>query len=134
MEPKNKNAYGRCIYIHGTAAERDLGKPASYGCVRMKSKDVIDLHDRVGVGSKVFVVQKGLWRDVEKGREMGEPITALPLAEVDAPMAMNGVAPPAVAPLNSEVSTIKTGYDVLEESGFDTTYLQSNPPVELKVD
>ncbi|HQZ26773.1 MAG: L,D-transpeptidase [Verrucomicrobiales bacterium] len=134
LEPKNKNAYGRCIYIHGTAAERDLGKAASYGCVRMKSKDVIDLHDRVGVGSKVFVVQKGLWRDVEKGREMGEPIVALPLAEAAPPTAMAGVAPPAVAPLNNEIRTVKTGYDVLEESGFDTTYLQSSPPSELKVD
>ena len=65
---------------------------------------------------------------------MGEPIVALPLAEAAPPTAMAGVAPPAVAPLNNEIRTVKTGYDVLEESGFDTTYLQSSPPSELKVD
>src|SRR6056297_3514158 len=58
LEPKNKNAYSRCIYIHGTAAERDIGKAASYGCIRMKSKDVIDLHDSIGEGATVSVVKK----------------------------------------------------------------------------
>lgn len=134
LEPKNANAFARCIYIHGTAAERDIGKPASYGCVRMKSKDVIDLHDRVGEGSKVFVVQKGLWRDVEKGKEMGEPIQAIPLTETALPVALGNVAPPAVKPVWNEVSIFKDGSDLLSESGFDTTYLQSAPPAELNVD
>lgn len=31
-EPQNANAYGRFIYIHGTPEERNIGKPASYGC------------------------------------------------------------------------------------------------------
>ena len=134
LEPKNQNAFSRCIYIHGTAAENDIGKPVSYGCVRMKSKDVIDLHDRVGEGSKVFVVQKGLWRDVEKGKQMGEPIQALPLPVVAEPIALNEVAPTAVKPVWNEVSIFKNGSDVLSEGGFDTSYLKSEPPVELKVD
>lgn len=50
-----KNAYSRCIYIHGTAAESRVGEPASYGCIRMRSVDVIDLYDNVGVGSTVEV-------------------------------------------------------------------------------
>jgi len=50
-----KNAYGRYIYIHGTAEESRVGEPASYGCIRMRSKDVIDLYDTVGVGSQVHV-------------------------------------------------------------------------------
>ena len=32
-----------------------MGEPASYGCIRMRSKDVIDLYDSVGVGSVVQV-------------------------------------------------------------------------------
>ena len=134
LEPKNANAFARCIYIHGTAAERDIGKPASYGCVRMKSKDVIDLHDRVGEGSKVFVVQKSLWRDVEKGKEMGEAIQAVPLHAAAAPLALGKIEPTAVKPVWNEVSIFKDGSDLLTESGFDTNYLDVAPPAELKVD
>ena len=50
-----QNAYRRYIYIHGTAEEWRVGQPASYGCIRMRSKDVIDLYDSVGVGSAVYV-------------------------------------------------------------------------------
>jgi hypothetical protein len=50
-----KNAYRRYIYIHGTAEEWRVGQPASYGCIRMRSKDVIDLYSNVGVGSTVHV-------------------------------------------------------------------------------
>lgn len=129
LEPSNKNAYARCIYIHGTAAERDIGTPASYGCVRMKSRDVIDLHDRVGEGSKVFIVRKGLWRDAEKAKEMGVPIEALPPVEpVAVALPLSPVEPPAVKPVWNEVSIFKSGADVLQESGFDTTYLDSAPP------
>lgn len=43
METGNRNARERCIYIHGTAEERRIGRRASYGCIRMRSKDVIAL-------------------------------------------------------------------------------------------
>ena len=42
-ETQNRNARDRCIYIHGTAEEKWIGKRASFGCVRMRSKDVIAL-------------------------------------------------------------------------------------------
>src|SRR5437667_12909766 len=35
-EPQNTNAYARMIYIHGTPEERNIGQPASYGCIRMR--------------------------------------------------------------------------------------------------
>ncbi len=38
MEAQNSNARERSIYIHGTPEEKLIGKPASYGCIRMKSK------------------------------------------------------------------------------------------------
>ena len=60
LEPQNKNAYGRCIYIHGTADEADIGKPVSWGCIRMKSNDVMDLFGRLPIGAKVLVVQSRL--------------------------------------------------------------------------
>jgi lipoprotein-anchoring transpeptidase ErfK/SrfK len=50
LETQNANAYGRYIYIHGSAEERSIGQPASYGCVRMRSRDVIALYNTVGWG------------------------------------------------------------------------------------
>ena len=55
-EAQNANAYGRYIYIHGTPEERNIGTPASYGCVRMRSSDVIALYDIVGQGARVSIV------------------------------------------------------------------------------
>lgn len=57
LEPQNRNAYGRTIYIHGTAEEWKIGTPASFGCVRMKSHDVIQLYDTVGVGAKIEITR-----------------------------------------------------------------------------
>jgi lipoprotein-anchoring transpeptidase ErfK/SrfK len=54
-EAQNANAYGRYIYIHGTPEERNIGKPASYGCIRMRSRDVIQLYEAVGWGAKVTI-------------------------------------------------------------------------------
>lgn len=55
LEPRNRNAFGRFIYIHGTPEERNIGQPASYGCVRMRSRDIIELFDTVGIGARVFI-------------------------------------------------------------------------------
>jgi hypothetical protein len=60
LEAQNQNAYRRYIYIHGTAAERLVGTPASFGCIRMKSADVIELFDMVGVGTKVDITRQPL--------------------------------------------------------------------------
>ncbi|MCB1087716.1 MAG: L,D-transpeptidase, partial [Verrucomicrobiae bacterium] len=56
LEAQNANAYGRYIYIHGTPEEQNIGMPASYGCVRMRSRDVIDLYNIVGRGARVYIV------------------------------------------------------------------------------
>jgi lipoprotein-anchoring transpeptidase ErfK/SrfK len=56
-ESRNKNTFRRTIYIHGTPEERRLGAPASYGCIRMGSRDVADLYDRIGHGADVFVIR-----------------------------------------------------------------------------
>jgi len=62
MQKQNANAYRRYIYIHGTPEERTIGTPASYGCVRMRSHDVIDLHRRVDRGAQVIITKKKLPR------------------------------------------------------------------------
>src|SRR5437867_11248515 len=60
LEAQNANAFGRDIYIHGTPEERLIGTPASYGCIRMRSRDIINLYDIVGIGAGVTIVDTGL--------------------------------------------------------------------------
>jgi len=55
METQNQKARNRCIYIHGTPEERRIGKPASFGCIRMRSRDIIDLYDHVHIGTHVLI-------------------------------------------------------------------------------
>lgn len=59
-ERRNSNTFRRMIYIHGTPAEWRLGRPASYGCIRMGMRDVIDLYNRVGEGAEVRVIRDSL--------------------------------------------------------------------------
>ena len=56
LEDQNSRAYGRAIYIHGTPEEKRIGRPASYGCIRMKSKDVVKVFNSVPVGTRVEIV------------------------------------------------------------------------------
>ena len=59
-EAQNARAYGRYIYIHGTPEERNIGRPASYGCIRMRSQDVIQLFDAIGTGARVTIAEAPL--------------------------------------------------------------------------
>lgn len=45
----------RAVYIHGTTMEWKLGFPSTKGCVHMSAKDVIDLFDRVPIGTLVWI-------------------------------------------------------------------------------
>ena len=60
LEPQNANAFTRDIYIHGTPEERLIGTRASYGCIRMRSSDIINLYDIVGIGAAVTIVDTTL--------------------------------------------------------------------------
>jgi lipoprotein-anchoring transpeptidase ErfK/SrfK len=46
------------VAIHGTTRKMraSVGTAASYGCIRMYNEDVIDLYDRVSVGTPVVMV------------------------------------------------------------------------------
>jgi hypothetical protein len=58
LDWSNKNAFHRCIYIHGTPQEYSLGKKSSYGCIRMRSNDVIELFNWVTSGTDVAIADK----------------------------------------------------------------------------
>ncbi len=47
---------GSTLYrIHGTNAPWTIGRAVSSGCIRMRNEDVVDLYNRVPVGTKVVV-------------------------------------------------------------------------------
>ena len=43
--------------IHGTNKRESIGTRASYGCIRMYNEDVVELFERVGVGTPVMVLR-----------------------------------------------------------------------------
>ena len=65
LEPQNRNAFSRYIYIHGTPEERNIGVASSYGCIRMRSGDVIALYDTVGTGARVLITTQPFKRSEE---------------------------------------------------------------------
>jgi lipoprotein-anchoring transpeptidase ErfK/SrfK len=68
LEKRNARAFARNIYIHGTPEERLIGRPASYGCIRMRSRDVAQLFAAVGVGTKIEVANERLGRAVAQAK------------------------------------------------------------------
>src|SRR6476620_708981 len=91
LEPQNAHAFQRCIYIHGTPEENKIGRPASYGCIRMKSKDVAELYDQLPVGAVVQIIPERLPKlDKTKARQemsggvVASNITPEPLPQITA--------------------------------------------------
>jgi lipoprotein-anchoring transpeptidase ErfK/SrfK len=74
-EAQNANAFRRDIYIHGTPEERNIGRPASYGCIRMRSIDIINLYSQVGQGAQVSIMASPLTAvipELTSGTQMAE--------------------------------------------------------------
>ncbi len=80
-ERHNRNSFGRYIYIHGTPEERNIGLPVSYGCIRMRSRDVIALFNRVGVGARVDIFREPLSQRLPRLVPVEAPALAGPVAE-----------------------------------------------------
>ncbi|MDP1589052.1 MAG: L,D-transpeptidase [Prosthecobacter sp.] len=55
-EKGNAQTLQRLIYIHGTPAEGKLETPASWGCIRMASADIIELCRWIKPGARVDIV------------------------------------------------------------------------------
>lgn len=49
------DSMNRYIYIHGAADDVAMGKPGSRGCIRMRSHDIVQLFERVVVGTPVLI-------------------------------------------------------------------------------
>ena len=68
MEQQNRSARDRCIYIHGTPEERLIGRPASFGCIRMRSRDVISLYNYAHIGMHVTISQRRIDNFIKQQR------------------------------------------------------------------
>lgn len=53
----NVDSMRRYIYIHGTPDSEPMGVALSHGCIRMRNTDLIELFDRVSVGTDVYIVE-----------------------------------------------------------------------------
>ena len=90
LQPQNRHAFARCIYIHGTPEERNVGHPASFGCVRMRSVDVLTVFNAIGVGATVDIIPGSL------PESPPQPAPALKAQLQNAPIA--GPPPPPPEP------------------------------------
>jgi hypothetical protein len=127
LESSNRNAYGRFIYIHGTAEESRLGSAASYGCVRMAAKDVVALFSQLSIGSKVDIVLSSLPRKVGASAPVPttpapviRPTPPLPLVPAQGPAANIAAAPRRSVPV--AVATRSQSYDA------PSTAAENTPP------
>ena len=57
-----QNGADTLFRIHGTNEPWSIGEQVSSGCVRMLNEDVLDLYNRVPVGTTVLVRRNGRWR------------------------------------------------------------------------
>ena len=112
LEAQNAHAFQRCIYIHGTPEEKKIGRPASYGCIRMKSRDVADLYAQVPVGAVVQIipdrlpkVEKGKPRQETSGGVVAANVAPQPLPQIAATKAANVTPQP---PPQISVTTLAT--------------------------
>ncbi|VAW91216.1 Glutamate synthase [NADPH] large chain [hydrothermal vent metagenome] len=48
----------RYIYIHGCPGSDEMGIASSHGCIKMRNSDLIELFDKVSVGSNVTIIEE----------------------------------------------------------------------------
>lgn len=51
----NVDTMQRYVYIHGTPDTEPMGVPASHGCIRMRNDELVELFNKVPVGTRVVI-------------------------------------------------------------------------------
>ncbi len=54
----NLDSHARYIYIHGTADQSSIGKPASCGCIHLADADIVPLFDLLPSGTLVWICER----------------------------------------------------------------------------
>lgn len=55
LEGKSVDSFERGIFIHGTNDNENIGKAVSQGCIRMLPNDIVELFNKVPVGTLVYI-------------------------------------------------------------------------------
>lgn len=134
LEDANRNAYKRCIYIHGTPQEAFLGRKASFGCIRMRSTDVIQVFNWVNVGTPVAIMEQPLRSAV---KQAGKEVTLLaqnsPLPSRNEPAVARNVPPPTIAAKVNVASEAKvTEISKAAESAKINDYRIPSPIIQIE--
>ena len=98
LEPQNQHARSRGIYIHGTTEESKIGEPVSYGCIRMRSRDVVELFEEVPLDAEVRIITEKFPRFPRYSPPNVQIIAAAPPQK-----------PAAVTPASTLAAAIKKG-------------------------
>lgn len=51
------DTYERYVYIHGTPDSEPMGIPLSFGCIRMRNQDIVELFEQVFEGTVVDIFE-----------------------------------------------------------------------------
>jgi hypothetical protein len=106
LEATNAHAYNRGIYIHGTPQEKNIGRPASYGCIRMKSSDVTELYAQLPVGAIVQITPDHLPKLSRAARSTPASSAPVPTHAVfTADSSKPGAEKATITPLTPKTST-----------------------------
>jgi hypothetical protein len=111
LEAENARAFNRCIYIHGTPQEKLIGRPVSYGCIRMKSADVTALYVQIPIGALVRIIPDRLPRVSRASRAVIAAAQAAALAPPQPPLGLDvsdrNAAKTALAPKTAPTTRTK---------------------------
>ena len=103
LEEQNRNAKERGIYIHGTPEEKKIGEPMSWGCIRMRSRDVVELFDEIPLGATVRIIAERLPRL----RKYEPPKPVIIVVHTPPPTPAPKPAPVAAPPSASQISAVR---------------------------
>jgi hypothetical protein len=53
----NIDSHSRYIYLHGTADQKSIGRPASHGCIHLADANLIPLFDLLPSGTLVWITE-----------------------------------------------------------------------------
>ncbi len=112
LETGNQQAFSRGIYIHGTPEERNIGRPTSYGCIRMRSRDVITLFDAVKVGARVQIIDSTQNQAIASNiltSPPDSPAAANPAAALASAEAAATGSPPSVVTTTTSTAPVVPG-------------------------
>ncbi|MCB1275788.1 L,D-transpeptidase family protein [Prosthecobacter sp.] len=139
METSNKNAFNRYIYIHGTPEENRLGSPASYGCVRMGMKDVVDLFNSVNIGAKVVITKDHLPPSepdkpaAKTDSETGTPASAAPGADTAQPIEIARLVPTEGEKKRAEENAVKARRGLFDRAPKEESAATTQPAADAEV-